>query len=98
MVCENCGGSEIMFRRCTDHHGELPFCSTKCANETNEFYASGRYGIYGCTTKEAEKRLAERGVACFCWTTEENRIRSVVHRESIVHSSDCPNRELESVN
>jgi len=28
--------------------------------------------------------------ACWCWTSERNRIDSVVHGKPVVHSKDCP--------
>ena len=28
---------------------------------------------------------------CWCWTTEENRIRVIVRHEPVIHKADCHN-------
>ena len=99
MNCENCGKANAIIRRVTEHHSELPFCSESCAKETAEFYAAGNFGAFGFTTREVKEINSKKhkGDTCCCWTTERNRICSILHNSPIIHSADCPNREVEAV-
>lgn len=93
MKCENCGSGRAKIRRETEHHPEYFFCSEKCAVETAKHYSAGRGGYYGMTTREAVECDAKRkpGDPCYCWTSEGNRIGTVIRGETVVHSTDCPN-------
>ena len=62
--CENCGFEERSDRR-TPIFGEHGlrygpyFCSEACQRETEEFYASGKRGVHGMTTRQVKEEYPD---------------------------------------
>ena len=90
--CENCGKRERTDRLLplrSDEYGGM-YCSTVCLKETMNFYAMGFCGTHGYTTRESMEKLGggpKKDEPCYCWTTEENRLRGC--SDDVKHYAGC---------